>query len=125
LTREEFVAALSDEFTRQKRAKDLAEASGDVAGAREAIRRMKDFAQILRLAMPKDAEDDQDVIRVRMDDVHASAERALADLKNMAEEVRAERAGWPRCEKCGQPCGAFEGSGEKSVVRGLFEKAAG
>ena len=94
--------------------------AGDEAGAQRAGRLAGQFAVQLAKLQAKDDEDG-DVIKVRTEDVQAAADRALADLGGLADRVAAERAGWPRCTTCGQPCGEFPNA-EKSPLRALFER---
>jgi hypothetical protein len=94
--------------------------AGDEAGAQRAGRLAGQFAVQLAKLQSKDDEDG-DVVKVRAEDVQAAADRALADLGGLADRVAAERATWPKCAACGQPCGDFPNA-EKSPLRAMFER---
>lgn len=98
-------------------------AAKDDAGAQRAGRLAGQFAMQLAKLQAKDDEDG-DVVKVRAADVRAAADRGLLGLHKLVESVASERATWPRCDGCGQPCGEFVPS-DKSPLRSLVERLFG
>lgn len=57
----------------------------------------------LRRALPDSPADPDDVVGIPGPQIREAAERGRAKMRELVARVRAERALWPRCERCGQP----------------------
>lgn len=106
-----------------KSAADQARAAGNATEAKSQTKVAAVLAGQLRQIHKQD-EDDGDVIRVKAPDVQAAAARAARGLQQIAERVESERATWPKCQTCGQPCGEFPPT-DKSPLRALVERIFG
>lgn len=95
---------------------------GEHARAQQAAKLVGYYTGVLQKLQRAD-DDEGDVIKVTLESVQASADRAWEGLTATAAAVIAERATWPRCSSCGQPHGVFDG-GDKSEIRSLFERVA-
>jgi hypothetical protein len=120
MTPDELRSLLAGAIRREQAEADRARSAGQLADARQASKLVAVFtAQLQRIHARQD--EDTETVRVNASEMQAAADRAMAGLASVAERVAAERATWPRCSGCGQPVGAFV-EGDKSAVRGLFER---
>lgn len=94
-------------------------AEGDHVGAQKAVRLVVQLGAILA-KQDKDEEDD-DFVKVRVEEMSAAADKAMQALHRIVDRVQAERATWPKCAACGQPHGSFLPT-EKSPLRALVER---
>lgn len=108
---------------REREREERFTAAGDDARAQQASRLAGHFAAQLAKLQSKD-EDEAGVVKVKPAEMQGAADRAFQGLNQLADRVAAERATWPRCGACGQPCGEFA-AGDKSPLRSLFERTAG
>lgn len=123
MTPEAMFSVLSGMLAAQEREARRLQAEGDHVGARTAVRLVVQLGAILAKRAQAD-EDEDDVVKVKVDEMSAAADRAMRALHGIVDRVRAERATWPACPACGQPQGVFP-SADRSPLRALAERFFG
>ena len=102
------IAALQAEIAR-------CDAEHNPAGAMTARRMLTQVLPVAARLTPEDKEADGEFTRVRTAEIAEAATRARTKMSELLERVVSERAGWTRCEHCGQPI-ALKSAGVQSIA---------